>query len=78
MGISILGVSEDGVWQPYKTNHIAVQGQYFHCAVVSETTVCPRLGKNDINLVFLKKRKPRHGSGYSAVSFNAISFKIHH
>lgn len=55
MGICSLGVSEDGIWQPNKSDHIAVQSQFFHCAVVSETAVCPRLGKDDVNLVFLKE-----------------------
>lgn len=61
MGVCGLGVSEDGVRQPNESNHVAVQGQYFHCAVISEAAVCPRLGEDDVNLVLLSTKKKRRG-----------------
>lgn len=82
MGICILGVSEDGVWQPNKSNHIAVQSQLLHRAVVSETAVGPRLGKDDVDLVFLKDQIERHSSGYTALyhfmPFHLKDIQKHH
>lgn len=57
MSLRGLGVSEDGVWDPYQANHVAVQSEDFHGAVESKAAVCPGLSKKDINLVFLKQRK---------------------
>lgn len=70
MGICVLGVPEDGVREPNKSDHVAVQSQFLHRAVVSEPAVCPRLGEDDVDLVFLKTNKKRV-SGYTVVSFDA-------
>lgn len=53
MSVCVLRISEDGVRYPDKSHHVAVQSQYFHRAVISEATVRPRLGKNDVDLIFL-------------------------
>lgn len=60
MGICSLGVPEDGVWQPNESNHITVQSKDFHRAVISEATVYPRLGKDNVDLVFLKRKEKTH------------------
>lgn len=79
VGICSLGVSEDGIWQPNESDHIAVQSQLFHGAVVSEAAVCPRLGEDDIDLVFLKETHQRTFMWInSAVSFDAINVQKHH
>lgn len=50
-----LRIAEDGVWNPYQPHHVAVQSEYFHCAVESKATIGPGLSKKYINLVFLKE-----------------------
>lgn len=72
MGIRSLGVPEDGIWQPNKSDHIAVQSQFFHRAVVSETAVGPGLGKDDINLVFLVKKKKKHNKALEVTVSAAV------
>lgn len=54
VGVGALGVPEDGVRQPNETDHVAVQGQDLHGAVVSEAAVRPRLGEDDVDLVLLE------------------------
>ena len=59
MGVSVLGVPEDGVGEPDESHHVAVQGQDIHGAVVAQPAVCPRLGKDDVDLVFLKQKQTK-------------------
>lgn len=59
MGICVLGVSEDGVGQPDESDHVTVQSQSLHGAVVAEAAVRPRLGEDDVDLVFLTDRRGR-------------------
>lgn len=56
VGIGSLGVPEDGIWQPKLFDHIAIQSQFFHRVVVSETAVGPGLSKDNVDLVFLGKK----------------------
>lgn len=55
MSLCRLRIAEDGVWNPYQPHHVAVQSEYFHCAVESKATIGPGLSKKYVNLVFLKE-----------------------
>ena len=59
VGVCSLGVSEDGVRKPNHSNHVAVQSQFLHGAVVAEAAVRPRLGEDDVDLVFLKEKNQK-------------------
>lgn len=75
MWISALGISEDCIREPNESNHITVQSQYFHSAVVSETAICPCLGKNDVNLVLLWENKDQTCKKKSSTTVCFSNFK---
>lgn len=53
VGISPFGVPEEGVRDPDAAHHVGVQGQSLERAVEPQAPVVPRLGKEDVNGVFL-------------------------
>lgn len=57
MGISPFGVPEEGVWDPDAAHHVGVQRQRLQGAVEPQAPVVPRLGKQDVNGVFLAKTR---------------------
>lgn len=69
MGVGSLGIPEDGVRQPNQSHHVAVQSQFLHRAVVSEAAVRPRLGEDDVDLVFLKEENHQQTFQTLPVSF---------
>lgn len=54
MSVGLPGVSEEGVRDPDFAHHVAVQHEHFHGAVELEAAVIPRLGKEDVDGVFLQ------------------------
>lgn len=53
VGISPFGVPEEGVRDPDATDHVGVECQSLQGAVEAQAPVVPRLGKEDVNGVFL-------------------------
>lgn len=57
VGISPLRVPKKGIWDPDAAHHVGVQCEGLQGAVETKTPVIPCLSKEDINGVFLQKRR---------------------
>lgn len=54
MGVGLLRVAEERIWDPDLADHVAVETQNLHRAVEFQPSVVPGLGKEDVDGVFLK------------------------
>lgn len=53
VGVGPFGVPEKGVWEPDPVHHVCVESQSVEGTVKAKTSVIPRLGKEDVDGVFL-------------------------
>lgn len=53
VGVGLLGIAEEGVWDPDLPDHVAVETQDLHGAVELQAPVVPGLSEEDVDGVFL-------------------------
>lgn len=61
MGVGLLGVAKESVWDPDLAHHVAVQTQHLHRAVKLQAPVVPGLSEEDVDGVFLQTRRREEG-----------------
>lgn len=53
MGVGLLGIAKERVWDPDLPDHVAVETQDLHGAVELQAPVVPGLSEEDVDGVFL-------------------------
>lgn len=59
VGVGLLGIAKESVWDPDLPHHVAVQTQDLHRAVEFQAPVVPGLSEKDVNGVFLGAGKDK-------------------
>lgn len=57
MGVGLLGIAKECIWDPDLPHHVAVETQDLHGAVEFQAPVVPRLSEEDVDGVFLSAGK---------------------